>query len=176
MAEALTVTEEVTEPKKPGLLKRLLVPALMLIVGLGGGAAAMFFLPQMAPGFLPETQGEDGPPVPKPRKSKPAPLAYIELDNSFTANLRDTGRYIQVKIALSTHGGPAVAQAVEQHRVAIVAATLGVLAETTQEDLDAPGGRDRLAAKMRDAINSVLMRKSGAAGIDDVLLTSFVVQ
>lgn len=180
MADAITVSED-TGPeaaKKPGLVKRLLLPLVLLLVGLAAGAGAMLvaptYFPELFPGAAPEGEGEA--PAPKPRKVKQAPLSYIELDNSFTANLKDSGRYIQVKIALSTHGGEPVAEAVAQHKVAIVAATLAVLADTTQEDLEAPGGRDRLAARMRMAINDVLMRKSGAAGIDDVFLTSFVVQ
>jgi flagellar basal body-associated protein FliL len=167
VAETLTFAEEAQPPKKPGLLKRLLLPLLMLLAGAGAGAAGMYFLPQV----LPVPDGE-----PKPPKVKVAPLSYIELPNSFTANLKDSGRYVQVKIALSTHGGDPVSESVERHKVAIVAATLGVLADTTQADLDAPGGRDRLAGRMRIAINDVLQRKTGAAGIDDVLLTSYVVQ
>lgn len=180
MADALTVTEDAPPEaaKKPGLVKRLLVPLLFLLVGLAAGAGGMLAAPMLLPDLFPAAEGpaEDGAPAPKPRKVKQAPLSYIELDNSFTANLKDSGRYIQVKIAMSTHGGEPVAQAVEQHKVAIVAATLAVLADTTQADLEAPGGRERLAARMRMAINDVLMRKSGAAGIDDVFLTSFVVQ
>ncbi|WP_448585264.1 flagellar basal body-associated FliL family protein [Thermaurantiacus sp.] len=168
MAEALTITEEDpdTTRRKPGLLKRLLLPLLMLIIGAGGGAAAMYFLPSLLP--------VAGPP--KPPAPKVAPLTYIELDNSFTANLKGSARFIQVKLALSTHGGDTVAQAVERHRPAIIAAVLATLSETTPEDLEAPGGRDRLTTRMRMAINDVLQRKSGVAGVDDVFLTSFVVQ
>jgi flagellar basal body-associated protein FliL len=167
VAESLTFAEEAAPPKKPGLVKRLLLPLVMLLAGGGAGAAGMYFLPQ----FLPAPG-----PAPKAPKVQVAPLSYIELPNSFTANLKDSGRYVQVKVALSTHGGDPVAESVERHKVAIVAATLDVLADTQQADLDAPGGRDRLASRMRMAINDVLQRKTGAAGIDDVLLTSYVVQ
>ncbi|WP_448581895.1 flagellar basal body-associated FliL family protein [Thermaurantiacus sp.] len=180
MADALTISEDATAEtgKKPGLRKRLFLPLLLLLVGLGAGAGGMLAAPRFFPDLFPagDAVGEDGAPAPKPRKVRQAPLSYIELDNSFTANLKDSGRYIQVKIALSTHGGEPVAEAVAQHKVAIVAATLAVLADTSQADFEAPGGRERLAARMRMAINDVLMRKSGAAGIDDVFLTSFVVQ
>jgi flagellar basal body-associated protein FliL len=172
MADSLTFAEEAAPaPKKPALLKRLLPPLLFLLVGGGAGAAAMYFLPQLLPQLAPAPDAK-----PKPPKVQVAPLAYIELPNSFTANLKDSGRYVQVKIALTTHGGDPVSQSVERHKVAIIAATLDVLADTTQADLDAPGGRDRLTTRIRIAINDVLLRKTGAAGIDDVLLTSYVVQ
>jgi flagellar FliL protein len=112
----------------------------------------------------------------KPPEPQVAPLEYVELPNSFTANLKDTGRFVQVKIAISTQGGPPVVEAVERHRVAIVAAVLSILTDSTEEDLQANGGRDALARKMRIAINDVLQRKSGIAGVDDVFLTSFVLQ
>jgi flagellar FliL protein len=165
VADALTIADE-PAAKPPGRLRRLLLPGLMLVLGLGGGAAAMWF----APGLLPL------PSAPKPPAPKIEPLSYIEIDNSFTSNLKDSGRFIQVKIALSTNGGSTVSEAVERHRIAIIAAVLGVLSETSEADLEAPGGRDRLATRMRLVINDVLQRKSGIAGVDDVFLTSFVVQ
>ena len=81
-----------------------------------------------------------------------------------------------MKIAISTQGGPPVAEAVKRHHVAIVAAVLDILADTREEDLASPGGRDVLTRKMRLSINDVLQRKSGIAGVDDVFLTSFVMQ
>ena len=171
MAEALTVADEPAPAKKGGALKRILFSALLLVLGLAGGAAGMYFAPTLFPDIF-----SAEPDKPKPPTPKVAPLSYVELPNSFTSNLKGSDQFIQVKIALSTHGGAPVMEAVERHRVAIVAAVLQILAETTVEDLEAPGGRDRLTTRMRLAINDVLQRKSGVAGVDDVFLTSFVVQ
>lgn len=176
MAESLTFADEPPKAKKGGKLKRILLPLLLLVVGLGAGAAGMYFAPTLLPGLLPAASGEAGQLQPKPPAPKVSPLTYVELPNSFTSNLKGSGRFIQVKIAISTHGGPPVVEAVERHRVAIVAAVLQILAETSEDDLEAPGGRDRLTGRMRMAINDVLQRKSGVAGVDDVFLTSFVVQ
>lgn len=171
MAEALTIADEGAPPRKGRKLLRILVPVLLLMLGIAGGAAGMYFAPGLLPDLLPAA-GE----APKPPAPKVAPLTYVELPNSFTSNLKGSGRFIQVKIAISTHGGTPVVDAVERHRVAIVATVLQVLADTGEADLDAPGGRDRLTTRMRIAINDVLQRKSGVAGVDDVFLTSFVVQ
>jgi flagellar FliL protein len=153
-------------PGKKGLLGRILLPLLLLLAGLGGGFAFASFGPPLVP-----KGGEQKPPEPKV-----APLEYVEIDNSFTANLKDTGRFIQVRIAVSTHGGAPVVEAVGRHKVAIVSVVLGVLAETGEAELAAPGGRDQLTRRMRLAINDVLQRKSGIAGVDDVFLVSFVLQ
>jgi flagellar basal body-associated protein FliL len=60
--------------------------------------------------------------------------------------------------------------------VAIVAEVLGVLTDTSEEQLSTASGREALARRMRLGINDVLQRKSGIAGVDDVFLTSFILQ
>lgn len=153
-------------PAKKGLLARLLLPVLLLLGGAAAGAAGALLVPPLLPGAGPA----------KPPAPKVAPLEYVEIDNSFTANLKDTGRFLQVRIAISTQGGATVVEAVERHKVAIIAAVLGVLAETGEADIMAPGGREALTRKMRIAVNDVLQRKSGIAGVDEVFLVSFVLQ
>lgn len=161
MAEAAIDTA-----KPAGRMKRLLLPLALLMGGIAAGGAAAWFLP-------PLLGGAHAPDKPKPEV---APLEYVEIDNSFTAALKDSGRYVQLRIAISTNGGKTVVDAVARHKVALIAAVLSVIADTSQSDLDAPGGRDRLARQMRLAINDVLQRKSGLAGVDDVFITSFIVQ
>ncbi|MGL6044039.1 MAG: flagellar basal body-associated FliL family protein [Sandaracinobacteroides sp.] len=171
MADAAAASAD-PAPAKKGLLARLLVPLLLLVGGAAAGAAGAIF----APTLMPQAADAEGAKKPKPPKLEVAPLEYVELPNSFTANLKDSGRFVQVKIAVSTQGGQPVVEAVERHRVAIVAAVLGILSDTNEEQLHAPGGRDALARSMRIAINDVLQRKSGIAGVDDVFFTSFVLQ
>lgn len=164
-----TPSADAPPPKNKGV-KRLVLPLAMLITGAAAGAVGGILAPQ----FLGSTTGHAGkeaPPVPQV-----APLEYVEVDNSFTANLKDTGRFIQVRTAISTQGGKPVVDAVARHRVAIVAAVLGILSDTSEAEVESPGGRDALARRMRIAINDVLQRKSGIAGVEDVFLTSFVLQ
>lgn len=164
MAEA--VEAPVEAPAKKGLLKKLLLPLLLLVGGAAAGAAGALFMPTLIP----------MPAAPKPPEPEVAPLQYVEIPTPFTANLKDTGRFVQVKIAISTQGGQPVVDAVERHRVAIVAEVLGVLTDTTEEQLSSAGGREALTRRLRLGINDVLQRKSGIAGVDDVFLTSFILQ
>lgn len=168
MAEAGVVLADAAAaaPKRKSLLARLLVPLLMLLIGVGAGAGGALLVPPL----LGEATAE------KPPKPQAAPLQYVEIKNDFTVNLKDTGRFAQVKIAVSTQGGQPIVDAIERHQVAIVAAVLDVLADTPEEMLASADGRRRLAASMRNAINDVLRRKAGVAGVDDVFLTSFVMQ
>lgn len=142
------------------------MPLLLLMGGAVAGAGGALLVPTLMP-------ADKAKKAPAPEV---APLQYVEIDNAFTANLKDTGRFVQVRIAVSTQGGAPVVEAVERHRLAIISAVLAVLAETGEGELSTPGGREALARRMRIAVNDVLQRKSGVAGIDDVFLTSFVMQ
>ncbi len=168
MAEAAAINQATTaEAGKKGLLSRVMLPLVMLLAGAAGGAAGAIFMPTLMPVKLSAE---------KPVTPHVAPLQYLEIDNAFTSNLRDTGRFVQVRVAISTQGGSPVIEAVERHKPAIVAAILSILAESSEEDLQDGAGRERLARRMRIAINDVLQRKSGIAGIDDVFLVNFVLQ
>ncbi len=151
-----------------GLLRRLVVPLGLLLLGVAAGAAGGM----LAPRYLDLPMAAE----PKPPVPEVAPLEYIEIDNSFTANLKDSGRFIQVRIAVSTQAGKPVVEAVNRHRIALIAAVLSVLSDTSEAELEVAGGREALAKRMRIAINDVLQRKSGIAGVEDVFLTSFVLQ
>ena len=166
MAEPADAAAAAAPPKKRAIA-RLLGPLILVIVAAAAGAGGALLLPQ----FLPQSGAAEKPPAPKI-----APLEYVEIENSFTSNLHDTGRFVQLRIAISTQGGAPVVEAVTRHRVAIVSAVLEVLSETGEADLNAPGGREALTRRMRIAINDVLQRKSGIAGVDDVFLTSLVLQ
>lgn len=178
------IVAEEAPPRKKGLLGRILLPAICALLGAGAGAGGAILLPRLAPGLVPGLGPAAGPgakggeeSAPRPRAApRVAPLEYLEIDNNFTSNLKDTGRFIQVRIAVSTHGGRPVLEAVERHRLALISVVLAVLADTSESELAQPGGRDQLARRMRIAINDLLQRKSGIAGIDDVYITSFVVQ
>ena len=115
-------------PKKKGLIGRLLLPLAILVVGAAAGVAGGV----LAPHFL----GAAAPAGTKAPVPEVAPLEYVEIDNSFTANLKDSGRFIQVRIAVSTQGGKPVVEAVGRHRVALIAAVLGILSDTNEAEVE----------------------------------------
>lgn len=164
MADAENMSP-VAAPKK-GLMGRLILPVILLAAGGAAGVGAMMAMPML----------EQGGAEPKPSVPLVAPLEYVEIDNNFTSNLKDSGRFVQLRIAISTQGGTPVVEAVNRHKPAIVSAVLGVISETTEAELADSGGRERLTRQMRLVINDVLQRKSGIAGIDDVFVTSLVQQ
>jgi flagellar FliL protein len=167
MSNADATGDTPAAPKK-GLVGKIVLPVVLVLVGVAAGAAGALFAPKLLPAAHEAKQPAEPPTV--------APLDYVELDNNFTATFVDSGRYVQLRIAMSTNGGKPVTDAIARHRLAIIAAVLSVVSATKESDLALPGGHDQLARQIRIAINDVLQRKSGLAGIDEVFITSFVIQ
>uniref|UniRef100_UPI0013DAF2F1 flagellar basal body-associated FliL family protein n=1 Tax=Sandarakinorhabdus rubra TaxID=2672568 RepID=UPI0013DAF2F1 len=104
------------------------------------------------------------------------PLEYVELDNSFTSNLADSGRYLQVKLSLSTFGGTEAVAAIEKHRPAIISAVLAALGEAREPDVASAAAKDALRERLKEVINRVLKGKGEPGTVEEVFLTSLVVQ
>ena len=162
---------------KRAKLGRMLMLIAMFGAGIAaGGGGAVIALSQlgslgMLGGGAPAKHQAEAPVL-----AAPAKLDYVELDNAFTSNLIDTGRYLQLRIAVSTRGGPAVTAAIAQHKLAIISAVLAVLGEAGEPDVADRAAKNRLRASIRTAINEVLRVKAGTGGVDEVFFTSLVVQ
>lgn len=105
-----------------------------------------------------------------------APVEYVELDQAFTSNLADTGRYLQVRLSVSQNGGPALTAAIGQHKPAIVSAVLGVLGEANEADVGTREAKDRLRLRLKATINETLQKNAVPGGVSEVFFTSLVVQ
>lgn len=158
-------------PKKPGMIGKLL-PVLTLVIGaVAGGAGAAIGL--AAAGMIGGGGGGHGEAAAAPHGE---PVQYVEVDNAFTSNLTDTGRYLQLRLSVSTTGGEEVAASIEKHKPALVSAVLAVLGELGEADVADRPAKDKLRARIKDAVNEVLKGKGEGASIDDVFFTSLVVQ
>ena len=113
-------------------------------------------------------------------KEVAAPVAsaveYAEIDQAFTSNLSDTGRYLQVRLSLSHRGGAMISAAITRHKPALVSAVLGVLGEATEADVASREAKDKLRARLKQVINDTLKQNGTTGSIDDVFFTSLVVQ
>lgn len=168
MAEPELPTKPV---KKGGTAKTLLIVAAFAVGAAAGGGGAVMAVMQL--GGLPGASKAKDAAKDDAASGK---LDYVELDNAFTSNLVDTGRYLQLRIAVSTTGGPAVTAALVKHKLAIVSSVLSVLGEMGESDIANRAAKDKLRTQVRAAINDVLRRKAGTSGVDEVYFTSLVVQ
>lgn len=146
---------------------------VLIVVASALGAAAGGFGAVIAAGSLGLGGGAHAE---APAAPVHAPVEYIEIDQAFTSNLSDTGRYLQVRLSLSQSGGPPVTAAITQHKPALVSAVLGVLGEAGEADVATREAKDRLRERLKAIINETLKQNGAPGAIDDVFFTSLVVQ
>ena len=91
-------------------------------------------------------------------------------------SLKESRRMLQVGIGVSTQYDDTVMVNVESHQLALRSVILNVLSGYSEEDVAGVDGRNRLAAELRDALNSKLEALENFGGIEEVHFTSFVKQ
>ena len=192
--------KETDEPKKKGGLVKIigLVFGGLLLIGVGLGAGFFMFGGQgLTPsaeieqiierklkesGQLPEEDAEVAEDAEPALQKKETPsvdtfvTSYFEFDGNFTSNLRESRKFLQLGVGISTQYDETVVSNVELHQLALRSEILGTVSDFTEEDISGKEGRDRLAAKMVEAINAKLEVLEGFGGIDSVHFTSFVLQ
>jgi len=110
---------------------------------------------------------------PDPRHYK---ASYYTMDQAFTSNLRDTDGIAQISLGVSTFYDAKVLDGFKDNEMPIRSAVLEVLANQDAFVLGTPEGKTALQQRLRDAINKVLVDKTGYGGVDDVYFTSFIIQ
>lgn len=101
---------------------------------------------------------------------------YYEFPGNFTTNLKDSKKFLQISLGVSTQYDEAVMVNVESHQLALRSEILGVMSEFTIEDLAGREGKGELAVSLKDAINGILEEVEGFGGVENVHFTSFVLQ
>ena len=151
-------------PKKKGKGKLLLIlcGAVMLAGGAAGGGVYFGLIGSHAEA----TEA----------KPKVHPIAYVPIETSFTANVRDSDAIMQLAIGVSTTGGEEAAAAIKTHELPIRSAVLMELADAEGDPLLHAEGKNQLRRRLTKAINVVLAEKAGKARVDDVYFTSFLIQ
>ena len=197
------MSDETEEPKKKGGLVKILgfVLAGILLIGIGLGAGFFLFggssltpsdeIEQIIErklkesGQLPEDEeveedaegeGEPRPNIKEVPETDAFVTTYFEFDGNFTTNLRNSRKFLQVGVGVSTQYDESVIEHVEMHQLALRSEILGVASEFSEEDIQGKAGRDLLAARMTEAINAKLVMLEGFGGIENVHFTSFMLQ
>lgn len=187
--------------KKKKLLLIVAILVVVLIAGGGGAAYFLFFGKKKAKGHGKddaehgeakadaghdegEADGEDA----DDDHGKAKPPVFITLE-PFTVNLASEGsdRYLQVGIDLKV-AAPEVADKIKLHLPEVRNGILLILTAKRVDELGTLEGKNKLRSEIRDAVNRPIgMYKPAPEGADpskwkpkkgvqDVLLTSFVIQ
>ena len=191
--------EENTEPKKRGPLLRILAFALggllLIAAGLGGGYLLFgsgqsdpseeiesIIEKKMEQAEAEKAAEEDLAADEASKVAKEAPeveafvTTYFEFPGTFTTNLMNSRKFVQVGIGISTQYDESVMVNVESHQLALRSEILNSMSEFSEQDVQGKAGRVLLAAALRDSINGKLMILEGFGGIEEVHFTSFVLQ
>lgn len=120
-------------------------------------------------------EGEAGPEVDGEGGSEYR-TSYYNFTEDFTSNLKNSTGLVQVSLACSTRRDGRVLMWLKKHELAIRSEILVVLADTPEEDVYSPEGKQRLQQRLTAAINKVLTANEGFGGVDAVYFKSFLVQ
>ena len=101
---------------------------------------------------------------------------YFSFSDDFTSNLTGTTALVQVSIACSTHRDYRVVSWLKKHELPIRSAMLAVLADTDEDAVQTPAGKEALQRRLTAAINKVLTETEGFGGVDSVYFKTFIIQ
>ncbi len=191
------------EPKKGGILKILLFSfGGLLLIGLGLGVGYIIFggepetdpsqeVNQIIEGEPKKKEvkeeenkegeevGEDGI-IKKNVKSVPEVDAYettyFEFPGDFTTNLKNSRKFLQVSVGVSTQYDEKVIETVDQHQLALRSVILTIISDFTEEDINGSNGKNKLSEALLKGMNAKLDQLKEFPGIEGVYFTSFVVQ
>jgi flagellar FliL protein len=189
-------TEAPAKGKGKGLIVKLLLGVVLIGAG-GGGAYALVSIGVIGhknaaredntPKLVRKGDKDPyAPPVADNKEGAAEPVygdggspyrtAYFNFSEDFTVNLRNSDTLLQASLACSTQYDGRVLGWLKAHELAIRSAMLATMADTSDEDVATPEGKDRLQKRLTAAINKVLVAQEGFGGVNAVYFKSFIVQ
>lgn len=184
--------------KKGGAVKLIIIAVVMLAVGGGGAFGAMqmgLIGPKHEVKEAPKgpqliKKGEEDPYAPPKKEGgeegateevdgeggSEFRTAYYSFEEPFTSNLKNSATLIQTSLAASTRRDHRVLMWMKKHELAIRSAILVALADTPEEELFSPAGKDLLQKRLTATINKELIAAEGFGGIDKVYFKGLLVQ
>lgn len=168
--------------KKAGMMKIiLLINGLLLVIGIGVGAAMYFMGGEEETAAAQEDtetleeMAAEGEPV-KKKKSKKTPV-YIPLRPAFVVNFenQDQVSFLQVDIQLMTYDG-SVEAAIKTHMPAVRNELLLLLGGKQYHEINTREGKRALSQESIQVIQDVLKSVDAPHSIEALYFTSFVMQ
>ena len=199
------MAEEVEEEqKKGGLIKIIIfvVAGIMLIaVGLGIGYFIFGGEPEPDPSAevnqiiegketekkekeesSEKKEGEEGEEGVIKKNVKEVPevdtyeTTYFEFPGDFTTNLKDSRKFLQVSVGVSTQYDEKVMEVVDSHQLALRSEILSTISDFTEEEISGSDGKKKLSDRLMVVLNKKLEALNEFPGIEDVYFTAFILQ
>ena len=101
---------------------------------------------------------------------------YFEFPGTFTTNLMNSRKFLQVGVGVSTQYDDTVMGNVDAHQLALRSEILNTMSEFSEADIQGKSGREKLAKALTEAVNKKLIALEDFGGVSEVPFTSFVLQ
>ncbi len=101
---------------------------------------------------------------------------YFEFPGDFTTNLKNSKKFLQISVGVSTQYDEKVIEMVDQHQLALRSVILSVISDFSEESISGSEGKNALSEKLLKEMNAKLESLKEFPGIEGVYFTSFVVQ
>lgn len=178
MADEENATEAEAEVPKPrSKLKTIIIGVVALAAFVGGGLAFPKIM-VMINGEPPAEVGADGTEVSPEPVADTGPALYYPILPPLTSNFPDDlgrRRFIQISLEVMARE-QSVIDEVKDHGAVIRNALLMALSDVNYETVVTRAGKEQLRQTALKEIQAVLTERTGEPGVEDVYLTSFVVQ
>jgi len=168
MSEQPKPETEATEKKSKSKLIIIILFVTLLLAGAGG---AYFFLSKPTPAHTGEGAPE-GEVEAKHEEHKPP--VFVELE-PFTVNLQPDGQFLQATFNLQVED-EIVAEEIKLYMPLIRSRLLLMLSNKTGTNLAQQEGKTTLVTEMKELIEQPFSKGAKPLKIDNVFITSFVIQ
>jgi len=101
---------------------------------------------------------------------------YFEFPGTFTTNLMNSRKFLQVGLGVSTQYDDKVMANVDAHQLGLRSEILNTISEFSEADIPGKAGREQLATALTESINQKLIALEDFGGVQEVHFTSFVLQ
>ena len=129
-----------------------------------------------------EKDADGNSPVWPKKKPKNTPeqeifaTTYYEFPGNFTTNLKDSKKFLQLSLGVSTQYDEQVMANVDSHQLSLRSEILTIMSTFSADDIAGREGKQKLADALKEGINEVLVKVEGFGGVENVHFTSFVLQ
>ena len=101
---------------------------------------------------------------------------YYEFPGNFTTNLKESKKFLQISLGISTQYDEQVMANVDSHQLALRSEILTIMSTFSPADIAGREGKQKLADSLKEGINNTLVKVEGFGGVENVHFTSFVLQ
>ena len=101
---------------------------------------------------------------------------YYEFPGNFTTNLKESKKFLQISLGVSTQYDEQVMANVDSHQLALRSEILTIMSTFSPADIAGREGKQKLADSLKEGLNNTLVKVEGFGGVENVHFTSFVLQ